>query len=109
MMLGGGKGGMSGKGMMGGGMMGCMGKGKMMDKGGFGKGFAKGFEKGGFSGFSKGGPFGTGAGGAGPAMKPGDWTCPNCNDLVFATNDQCRRCDTPKPDLRGRSRSPRRY
>eukprot|EP00418_Pyrodinium_bahamense_P072646 CAMPEP_0179091870 /NCGR_PEP_ID=MMETSP0796-20121207/41989_1 /TAXON_ID=73915 /ORGANISM="Pyrodinium bahamense, Strain pbaha01" /LENGTH=335 /DNA_ID=CAMNT_0020789467 /DNA_START=41 /DNA_END=1049 /DNA_ORIENTATION=- len=30
-------------------------------------------------------------------MMPGDWTCPNCQDLVFARNNACRRCSTPKP------------
>lgn len=29
--------------------------------------------------------------------RPGDWICPGCNDLVFAKNDFCRRCSTPKP------------
>uniref|UniRef100_A0A7S4RWM7 RanBP2-type domain-containing protein n=1 Tax=Alexandrium monilatum TaxID=311494 RepID=A0A7S4RWM7_9DINO len=26
--------------------------------------------------------------------KPGDWTCPNCGDLVFARNSHCRKCMT---------------
>mmetsp|Transcript_75464 Transcript_75464/g.221254 ORF Transcript_75464/g.221254 Transcript_75464/m.221254 type:complete len:148 (+) Transcript_75464:73-516(+) len=28
--------------------------------------------------------------------KPGDWTCPNCGDLVFASKDTCRMCGTPR-------------
>lgn len=32
--------------------------------------------------------------------RPGDWTCPNCGDHVFAKNDVCRRCGTVKtPDI----------
>jgi len=31
-------------------------------------------------------------------MMPGDWTCPNCHDLVFARNATCRLCSTPRPD-----------
>lgn len=30
-------------------------------------------------------------------MKPGDWMCPGCGDLVFARNDTCRSCNTPRP------------
>lgn len=33
----------------------------------------------------------------GDSMRPGDWTCPNCQDHVFAKNDACRRCATPRP------------
>eukprot|EP00746_Dinoflagellata_sp_MGD_P084887 gnl/MRDRNA2_/MRDRNA2_33654_c0_seq1.p1 gnl/MRDRNA2_/MRDRNA2_33654_c0~~gnl/MRDRNA2_/MRDRNA2_33654_c0_seq1.p1 ORF type:complete len:309 (+),score=51.07 gnl/MRDRNA2_/MRDRNA2_33654_c0_seq1:95-1021(+) len=29
--------------------------------------------------------------------RPGDWYCPNCNDLQFARNDKCRRCGEAKP------------
>lgn len=48
----------------------------------------------------------------GKTMKPGDWICPNCGDLNFARNTNCRRCGTAKPNfdsgfpVRGRSRSP---
>mmetsp|Transcript_9403 Transcript_9403/g.15180 ORF Transcript_9403/g.15180 Transcript_9403/m.15180 type:complete len:384 (+) Transcript_9403:53-1204(+) len=48
--------------------------------------------------------------GAGKQMKPGDWHCPNCGDLQFARNIECRMCRTPKPEeggSRSRSRSPR--
>merc|ERR1719188_2601502 len=52
-------------------------------------------------------PYG-GAGAAGPrarattsmakeGYKPGDWTCPGCNDHQFAKNETCRKCGTPKP------------
>lgn len=34
-------------------------------------------------------------------MRPGDWICPRCSDLVFARNDQCRRCSTPRPTSAG--------
>merc|ERR1719491_2730034 len=37
-----------------------------------------------------------GCAGGSPNMRPGDWTCPNCQDHVFAKNDACRRCGTPK-------------
>merc|ERR1719476_560939 len=65
---------------------------------------------GGAGGF--GGGFGGGCGGGGNSqeMKPGDWNCPACNDLQFARNAVCRRCNTPKPaeldgvSARGRSR-----
>eukprot|EP00403_Amphidinium_massartii_P031001 CAMPEP_0178405654 /NCGR_PEP_ID=MMETSP0689_2-20121128/18511_1 /TAXON_ID=160604 /ORGANISM="Amphidinium massartii, Strain CS-259" /LENGTH=564 /DNA_ID=CAMNT_0020026677 /DNA_START=226 /DNA_END=1920 /DNA_ORIENTATION=+ len=35
--------------------------------------------------------------GKGKTSKPGDWHCPNCNDLQFARNAQCRKCLTPRP------------
>merc|ERR1712185_7026 len=31
--------------------------------------------------------------------KPGDWICPGCLDLQFARNAQCRKCNTPNPNL----------
>lgn len=30
-------------------------------------------------------------------LKAGDWTCPNCGDLVYASRSSCRKCQTPKP------------
>jgi len=36
-----------------------------------------------------------------PALKPGDWNCPSCNDLQFARNSKCRKCNTPNPDPAG--------
>jgi len=36
--------------------------------------------------------------GKGKKPKPGDWYCPNCGDLNFARNVDCRRCATPKPE-----------
>mmetsp|Transcript_86270 Transcript_86270/g.180501 ORF Transcript_86270/g.180501 Transcript_86270/m.180501 type:complete len:414 (+) Transcript_86270:450-1691(+) len=30
-------------------------------------------------------------------QKPGDWVCPECNDLQFARNTQCRKCGMPNP------------
>lgn len=29
-------------------------------------------------------------------LRPGDWYCPNCNDLQFGRNLDCRRCGTSK-------------
>jgi len=29
--------------------------------------------------------------------KPGDWYCPSCNDLNFASREICRKCGTPHP------------
>lgn len=42
-----------------------------------------------------------GKGKRGPAMKPGDWHCPNCGDHQFAKNEECRKCGTPNPDPDG--------
>lgn len=33
--------------------------------------------------------------------KPGDWMCPQCNDLQFARNDNCRRCGFARPAQAG--------
>merc|ERR1740122_14136 len=41
------------------------------------------------------------AGRSNSQMKPGDWLCPGCSDLQFARNMQCRRCQTPNPNLAG--------
>jgi len=41
---------------------------------------------------------GLAAGFGGAMEKPGDWYCPGCNDLQFARNAKCRKCDTPNPD-----------
>ena len=30
-------------------------------------------------------------------MRPGDWTCPQCYDHVFASKAACRRCSCAKP------------
>lgn len=58
-------------------------------KGKGGKGFCKG---------GKGGKGGKDGGkGTGKTQRIGDWNCPNCGDLVFASRDACR-CGTPKPD-----------
>lgn len=79
------------------------GKGSGLDsisKGCIGKGcdpFSKGGK--GCDPFGKGGdPFGKGGkdkGKKGP--KPGDWTCPNCGDNVFARRMECNQCKTPRP------------
>ncbi len=31
------------------------------------------------------------------AMREGDWTCPVCSALVFASKTECFKCRTPKP------------
>jgi predicted RNA-binding Zn-ribbon protein involved in translation (DUF1610 family) len=41
------------------------------------------------------------AGYGGAMEKPGDWYCPNCGDLQFARNQQCRKCGTANPDPEG--------
>ncbi|KAL3147279.1 hypothetical protein ABBQ32_002769 [Trebouxia sp. C0010 RCD-2024] len=70
---------------------------KPADAGG-GGGFGGGGGGGSYGG-DGGGGFGGGGGGA-PRPKearPGDWPCPNCNNICFASRDKCNRCDTPKP------------
>lgn len=32
------------------------------------------------------------------AGKPTSWKCPNCNELVFARNSECKSCGTPRPE-----------
>jgi len=32
--------------------------------------------------------------------RPGDWNCPQCNDLQFERNAACRSCGTPNPNPR---------
>jgi len=62
-----------------------------------------------------GGGGGGGGGGKGQTPKPGDWICPQCQDLQFARNSECRLCSAPRPTegdenfeaSRVRSRSPR--
>jgi Zinc finger, C3HC4 type (RING finger) len=29
--------------------------------------------------------------------RPGDWWCENCNDLIFASRGECRKCHATKP------------
>merc|ERR1712039_1046953 len=31
-------------------------------------------------------------------IKPGDWLCPRCGDLVFASKAACKICQTTRPD-----------
>jgi len=35
-------------------------------------------------------------------MKSGDWICPGCFDLQFASRPECRKCMTAAPDESGR-------
>jgi len=39
---------------------------------------------------------GGGGGGGGPERRPGDWDCSNCGALVFASKDECFKCQTPR-------------
>eukprot|EP00931_Biecheleriopsis_adriatica_P019913 TRINITY_DN1343_c0_g1_i3.p1 TRINITY_DN1343_c0_g1~~TRINITY_DN1343_c0_g1_i3.p1 ORF type:complete len:182 (-),score=45.49 TRINITY_DN1343_c0_g1_i3:158-703(-) len=40
---------------------------------------------------------GGGGGGGGQESRPGDWDCPNCGFMVFASKDTCFKCGEPKP------------
>merc|ERR1719310_1362467 len=41
---------------------------------------------------------GSGGGkGKGKERREGDWDCPNCGKLVFASKDECFACGEPKP------------
>merc|ERR1711957_1084538 len=31
-------------------------------------------------------------------MRPGDWVCKSCGDHQFAKNQNCRKCNAPKPN-----------
>eukprot|EP00929_Paragymnodinium_shiwhaense_P098227 TRINITY_DN5973_c0_g1_i1.p1 TRINITY_DN5973_c0_g1~~TRINITY_DN5973_c0_g1_i1.p1 ORF type:complete len:114 (-),score=24.59 TRINITY_DN5973_c0_g1_i1:109-450(-) len=47
--------------------------------------------------------------GGGKSMKPGDWECPKCGGMVFASKSSCFKCGASKPsggggDRRGDSR-----
>jgi len=34
-----------------------------------------------------------------PQKKPGDWFCPNCNEMQFAKNKNCRTCNLERPKI----------
>jgi len=34
----------------------------------------------------------------GAPERPTSWKCPNCNELVFARNSECKSCGTPRPE-----------
>mmetsp|Transcript_4788 Transcript_4788/g.8511 ORF Transcript_4788/g.8511 Transcript_4788/m.8511 type:complete len:164 (-) Transcript_4788:87-578(-) len=53
-----------------------------------------------------GGGGGGGKGGGAPERRDGDWDCPNCGKLVFASKLECFSCGTPKG--RGGDRDRRR-
>ncbi len=38
-----------------------------------------------------------GFGGGGQPRRAGDWSCPGCNALVFASRNECFKCHAPKP------------
>merc|ERR1712129_315810 len=52
-------------------------------------GGAKGWEKGGSACGSDSRSDSTGV------AKPGDWVCPNCNNVNFSHRDKCNKCGTP--------------
>eukprot|EP00500_Bicosoecida_sp_ms1_P001112 CAMPEP_0203811982 /NCGR_PEP_ID=MMETSP0115-20131106/3885_1 /ASSEMBLY_ACC=CAM_ASM_000227 /TAXON_ID=33651 /ORGANISM="Bicosoecid sp, Strain ms1" /LENGTH=59 /DNA_ID=CAMNT_0050720819 /DNA_START=35 /DNA_END=211 /DNA_ORIENTATION=+ len=35
------------------------------------------------------------------ARRDGDWDCPNCHDMQFASRSACRKCGAAKPDGAG--------
>lgn len=37
--------------------------------------------------------------GLGPSRRAGDWDCPNCGDVQYASRTECRKCRTAKPDI----------
>eukprot|EP00440_Ansanella_granifera_P029270 gb/GFBE01031793.1/.p1 GENE.gb/GFBE01031793.1/~~gb/GFBE01031793.1/.p1 ORF type:complete len:178 (+),score=19.03 gb/GFBE01031793.1/:1-534(+) len=39
--------------------------------------------------------------------RPGDWNCPKCNFLVFASKSECFKCGARKDDVGGRGRDSR--
>merc|ERR1719223_115567 len=53
--------------------------------------------------FQKGITTGRGEGGSrkqsssGVQARAGDWNCPKCNEMVFASRMSCRKCGEPKP------------
>lgn len=52
-----------------------------------------------------GGGGGGGGGGGPPSIRDGDWTCPKCNSNVFASKQECFKCQTPRPEGLGPPRS----
>merc|ERR1711991_1076681 len=38
--------------------------------------------------------------------RKGDWICPSCNGLIFASNAACRKCGTKRPDQATGAREP---
>jgi len=63
--------------------------------GGFGGGGGYGYQGSGFQGgggYQHGGRTWNSDG-----SKPGDWYCPSCNDLNFASREVCRKCGSPHP------------
>ncbi|CAE8718558.1 unnamed protein product [Polarella glacialis] len=51
-----------------------------------------------------GGGYG-GGGGGGQESRPGDWDCPKCGAMVFASKSECFKCGEPKGGGRGGGRS----
>merc|ERR550514_1706116 len=80
---------------------GAMGYGMYPMYGGYGMCPGMGMPEGGTSGPTAGTNGAMGSKPPNQQMMPGDWTCPKCSDLVFARNNACRRCATPKPEGAG--------
>lgn len=51
-----------------------------------------------YGGFSMGQVGGAAPAGHTPGRRPGDWDCPNCGDVCYATRSECRKCKTSKPE-----------
>merc|ERR1719469_1747376 len=49
------------------------------------------------NGSGGGGKGGGGGGGFGIEKRDGDWDCPSCGKLVFASKEECFSCGAPKP------------
>merc|ERR1719189_3148198 len=45
---------------------------------------------------------GSDGGGFGIQRRDGDWDCPSCGKMVFASKEECFSCGTPKPRGGGR-------
>ena len=33
------------------------------------------------------------------SRRPGDWDCPVCNQLIFGSRPECRKCGSKKPGI----------
>jgi len=63
---------------------------------------------GGLEGSVGGGFNSRGGGGAGIERRDGDWDCPKCGAMVFASKDQCFKCGAERSGGGGRDRDDRR-
>ena len=63
--------------------------------GGYGGGGSYGDRGGGGGGYGGGG--GDGERRGPPPRRPGDWDCPSCSAVVFASRAECFKCKGPRP------------